>query len=302
MQPMFGGAVTFRSFQEMEVLVGMYSDAGGEIIMAKPKMHELDANRIEDTVGRFLEVCGKFNMPVFFHPQEARSEKGYREWLVANDKKDMELIVESYARLMQALKGKKGTYPLFITHGGRLHVNGRQINGKDMETLEEAISGTKQYLEKLYIAKMNIFGNEEFIILLENMPAPGRNKGEEPVPYSVEQIAEVIAFLNGNVEACLDVGHLQMTEEEVMRYILAGVPIRCTHLHGNDTTDDQHFLPYGELMKRVEGLGKFLLDDKMVHILEIRRSVLRNTHPLELKRVITSLKNGRLPSLQKAII
>jgi len=84
----------------------------------------------------------------------------------------------------------------------------------------------------------------DFTICLENLRAGPRSA---PVVDSAEQILKVIGLHGGDhLGICLDTGHLNLTDRDQAGFIRkAGKQLRALHIADNDTSGDQHLMPFG---------------------------------------------------------
>jgi len=85
----------------------------------------------------------------------------------------------------------------------------------------------------------------DFTICLENLLVP---KNCAPVVDSVEQIRRIIALHGGDhLGICLDTGHLNLTDRDQAGFIRkAGSQLKALHIADNDTSGDQHLMPFGK--------------------------------------------------------
>ena len=83
----------------------------------------------------------------------------------------------------------------------------------------------------------------DFTICLENLLA----KDRAPVVDSAKQIKHVIDLVGSDrLGICLDTGHLNLTDRDQVGFIReAGSLLKALHIADNDTSYDQHMMPFG---------------------------------------------------------
>ncbi len=152
-------------------------------------------------------------------------------------------------------------YPLITTHPPRMKWPDRSFTLTEEKALDNSLNFYKYKLSGI-----------KSRIAIENMHDPGRNQeGHELLGFKAEHFLKLIGD-NQNLGLCVDIGHSLLADEPLENLLKLPYPILSVHLHGNDTTDDQHVLPnvdnVGDLevvkkvIRKCEGPVVFELRDK----------------------------------------
>ena len=131
------------------------------------------------------------------------------------------------------------------------------IHGISPAPLEEAVPYEyyKALNYKLYRGLIPTLRNTNVTICLENLFRTRTYHGHTDYfegtcsdPYEAVEYIDTLNAEAGRDDAfgfCLDVGHLHLLRKRFAYYIpVLGKRLKCLHLHDNDTTNDEHILPY----------------------------------------------------------
>ncbi len=279
---------------EMLPLAEGIVEAGAEVIMVKQRVHQITYEMVESCAN----LKEKIGIDILFHPAE---RGGNGKWYLANDGEGREVLTEKYRLIFEGIRDF-GFLPAFIFHGGRMKAEGEKINGKDKMSEKRVEEETLVFVEMLREVNLEVAGGK-IDLVIENMPAPGRNKGEHPFPYSIRQVKRLV-FNSGNGGAgkpalnfCLDVAHAQLSVDELSSYADDEVlPIKWMHISGNDLSDDAHRMPKTSNVKSVKEVERLMARKGMGKILEINSRVLRESiGNNKLKCAVDSLKKNKIP-------
>lgn len=108
-------------------------------------------------------------------------------------------------------------------------------------------------------------------LAMEIMHGPHKNKREGGVAllgYKAKHFREIIG--DKNYGLCIDVGHLNLADEPLEKFLELPYPIYSVHLHGNDGTTDEHAMPTKGNVRNVEAVKKMLSMIDGPVVLEIR--------------------------------
>ena len=327
---MLGGSLEIPYlFDEMHKPAAKLRAAGAEFLMLKPKVDQISPIFLD-----FVQVLSdKHGLKIFFHPAErdtngtwfAANDDKHQE-ILANSYYPLIQATKDYGfhPLLVLHLGR-----LWLGPGET--INGKDFASPGDVAFKTA--KFLQMLEAI-VGEVYKCAHENFTFAIENLPLPGTNKDEGSWGHTAWQLdAFVKHFGRGyekghyaaNVKVCIDAGHYELRAKPNRPSAFGGSDISamqaffeffkrqyaqliestqlqhlfkhtaCTHLHGNDGTDDQHELPYKDNV-HLPGIRKLLKNKEIIHIVELSPDVLDRTSPAELRRVFDSIGRGRLPT------
>ncbi len=169
------------------------------------------------------------------------------------------LLVELFIELDEKIC-EYNLYPLINIHPPILEKQKHKIK-VDKRT---AIKNGKEFFEKL--SSMNL----KTKIAIETTSDPYKDKkhpGVVLLGYKAKHFQKIIG--DKNYGLCIDVGHLNMADEPLERFLELTYPIYSVHLHGNNGIRDDHEMATEDNIKNFETTRKMLKKVEGPVVLEI---------------------------------
>lgn len=203
---------------------------------------------------RFQALQEKYGVKYHLHPYDIKTDRGLLDLsLKKNHPIFKEILIKLDEKILQ-----HNLYPLITLHLPKF--SDARYNLKVSEQM--ALQNGKDFFQSL---------NLKSKIALETMHNPHRNVNESSTAllgYKAEHFRKIIGTKNYGL--CVDVGHLNMAEESLEKFLELPCPIFSVHLHGNNGMRDEHKMADKNNVKNFELVRKMLKKVNGPVVLEVR--------------------------------
>lgn len=210
---------------------------------------------VEREFERYQKLQEKYNARYHFHPYAL----SMKEKLIDSSIKAHHQLLKNILTELDEQIYQYGLYPLITAH---LPVFEKPDYNLKVDR-QVALKNGKSFFQNL---------NLKSHLALEVMHGPFRNKTENGTAllgYKAEHFREIIG--DKNYGLCIDVGHLNLTNEPLEKFLELPYPIFSVHLHGNDGSRDSHHMAYKDNVTNFKLVKKILKNVDGPVVLEVGR-------------------------------
>lgn len=197
---------------------------------------------VEAEFERYQKLQKKYGVKYHFHPYAIRTGKKLFDFSI---KARHPVLKKIFMNLDENIQ-QYGLYTLITAH---LPVFEKPDYNLKIDK-QIALENGKEFFQGL---------NLKSRLALEVMHEPFRNKfegGTALLGYRAEHFQKIIG--NKNYGLCIDIGHLNLAEEPLEKFLELSYPIYSAHLHGNDGMRDEHRMASRKNVKNFELVKKML--------------------------------------------
>lgn len=218
------------------------------------KYIENDGEVIEKQFERFQRLQEKYGVKYHLHPYAMRAEKKLFDFSMNECHSVLKKIFTDLDKNIR----QHGLYPLITAHLPVFEKPDYNLKVDKRIALENG----KSFFQNLDLKSK---------LALEVMHGPFKNRlegGTALLGYKAKHFREIIGSKNYGL--CIDVGHLNLAEEPLEKFLELTYPIYSAHLHGNGGTWDSHHMATKDNVKNSEVVKKMLKKVQGPVVLEVQ--------------------------------
>lgn len=209
---------------------------------------------VEKEFERYQRLQERYGVKYHLHPYELRTNGK----LITSALKEFHPILKNLIRELDEKIHQYKLYSLITVHLSVFASHKYNLKVDERVALENG----KEFFQNLSLKSK---------LALEIMHAPYKDlnaPGAGLLGYKAEHFRGIIG--DKDYGLCIDVGHLNMVEEPLEKFLELPYPIYSAHLHGNDGTRDEHRMATKTNVKNFKLVKKMLKQVKGPVVLEIR--------------------------------